>query len=368
MTSSEPRPPGEERLVDFISSITGEERLRIEENLPHGFVRLKIAEAERRQAEHDIRSVEDIVIELVRNSRDAGAHNVLVALRKESGRYRRITVLDDGCGIHGDMHQLIFEPRVTSKSEEFQVDRYGVHGRGMALFSIRSRAEDVQVQSSVPGKGTAIALTVDTSEVTERSDQATVPRLETVDGVEELGPGPHNVPRALLEMSVDSPGISLYMGSFAEVLATLRRLSVKAGVKEESLWQGLCEVDDARELMETSERWLGLPVSERSAYRVLKREIPPLSTIYQAAPRETSGAAVDDGPSTTPPRAATRRRNPVRRILSEDLEEIGSEASRAIEPVIGRYYMKTAGPPSVRRGRGKLIISIHVTGEDGDQQ
>jgi len=46
-------------LLHFVSGITGDARLRIEENLPHGFVRLKVAEAERRQAQHDIRCVED---------------------------------------------------------------------------------------------------------------------------------------------------------------------------------------------------------------------------------------------------------------------------------------------------------------------
>lgn len=137
----EPDPGGDRQLIDFVSSITDGTRFRIEENLPHGFVRLKVAEAERRQAQHDIRSVEDVVTELVRNARDAGARNVLVGFQKEQGRYRRIAVIDDGCGIPEDMHSLVFEPRVTSKSEDFEEDRFGVHGRGMALFSIRSRTK-----------------------------------------------------------------------------------------------------------------------------------------------------------------------------------------------------------------------------------
>src|SRR5450759_1113780 len=161
MASKDESPPsGERDVIDFVSQITDAARFRIEENLPHGFVRLKVAEAERRQAQHDIRSVEDVVTELVRNSRDAGARNVLTGFQKEQGRYRRIAVIDDGCGIPDDMHNLVFEPRVTSKSENFDLDRFGVHGRGMALFSIRSRAENAAIVSSLPDRGTAITLTV----------------------------------------------------------------------------------------------------------------------------------------------------------------------------------------------------------------
>ncbi|MHB8895234.1 MAG: ATP-binding protein, partial [Candidatus Geothermincolia bacterium] len=135
MSSLESSPPsGERDVIDFVSRVTDAARLRIEENLPFGFVRLKVAEAERRQAQHDIRSVEDIVTELVRNSRDAGAKRVMVAFQKEQGRYRKLTVIDDGRGIPVEMHDLVFEPRVTSKSEDFEEDRFGVHGRGMALF------------------------------------------------------------------------------------------------------------------------------------------------------------------------------------------------------------------------------------------
>ena len=42
-------------------------------------------EAERRQAKHDIQHVEDIVIEMLRNARDAGADKVYLATTKEDG-------------------------------------------------------------------------------------------------------------------------------------------------------------------------------------------------------------------------------------------------------------------------------------------
>ena len=85
-------------LMDFVASMGGERKLRVEENLGAGFVRLRVAEAERRQAKHDIRCAEDAVVELLRNSRDAGAQRIFVATSR-TGDLRTITVLDDG-GLH----------------------------------------------------------------------------------------------------------------------------------------------------------------------------------------------------------------------------------------------------------------------------
>lgn len=60
-----------DKLTDFIEDVTGDSHLRVEDDLGDGFVRLRVSEAERRQARHDIRSSEDIVIEMLRNARDA---------------------------------------------------------------------------------------------------------------------------------------------------------------------------------------------------------------------------------------------------------------------------------------------------------
>ncbi|MBU4386033.1 MAG: hypothetical protein KKH73_03465, partial [Actinobacteria bacterium] len=213
---------------------------------------------------------------------------------------------------------------------------------------------------------TAIILSVDTRAVPERSDQATIPGLEVIDGKEDVGSGPHNVPRALLEMSVDSPEMSFYLGSFAEVIATLRGLAGKSEGEEGVIWQGLSGVNDARQLIDLSQS-LGLPVSERNAYRVLGGEIAPLVTVYRMAEKKqaVAGEAEKSRPSSAYGRG-TLKRNPLRRIPREDLAEIGSEATRSVESIIGRYYLKAAGTPHVKRGRGKLIISIYVSGEDGD--
>ena len=101
-------------LISFIASMSGESNLRVEENLGEGFVRLRVAEAERRQAKHDIQHVEDIVIEMLRNARDAGAANIYLATSKEEG-VRTLLFFDDGCGIPSDMHERILT-RVSPQS------------------------------------------------------------------------------------------------------------------------------------------------------------------------------------------------------------------------------------------------------------
>jgi hypothetical protein len=345
-------------LLHFVSGITGDARLRIEENLPHGFVRLKVAEAERRQAQHDIRCVEDIVCELVRNSRDAGARRAFVGFQKERGKFRRITVLDDGCGIPGDMHDIVFEPRVTSKSKDFEEDRFGVHGRGMALFSIRSRAPDASVLFSEAGVGTVMQLTVDTDSVPERSDQATIPSLHTIEGNLEVGAGPHNVARTLLEISVDSPGLELYLGSFAEVLSTLLTLDDSGPAP----WSALSEDCDARGLSRIAVTVLGLPVSERNSYRILNREVSLLQTMVEIASNKQSDIRPDQSPQPAPRPKQTgqRRRSPLRVVKGEDLQAIGDLAASAATSVLEQYYMRPAGSPTVRRSRGRVVISFHV--------
>ncbi len=114
-------------LISFIASMSGEGNLRVEENLGEGFVRLRVSEAERRQAKHDIQHVEDIVIEMLRNARDAGATRIYVATFKEEGM-RSLLFLDNGCGVPEDMRDRIFDARVTSKLESMKMDRWGVHG------------------------------------------------------------------------------------------------------------------------------------------------------------------------------------------------------------------------------------------------
>ena len=145
----------DEALEAFIENVCGDSHLRVEADLGDGFVRLRSAEAERRQAAHDIRSTEDIVIEMLRNARDAHAKSIFLAVSRE-GQRRRLVMIDDGDGVPAAMHERIFEPRVTSKLDSMHMDKWGIHGRGMALYSIAVNAETARVVASDAGKGAAL--------------------------------------------------------------------------------------------------------------------------------------------------------------------------------------------------------------------
>ena len=216
-------------LADFVSSMGGDRALRVEESLGEGFVRLRVAEAERRQAKHDVRCVEDAVMELLRNARDAGARHIYVATSRE-GDLRTVTMLDDGSGIPADMHERIFEARVTSKLETVHMDRWGIHGRGMALFSIRENAVSAEVVSSAPGKGTSIRVVTDVNGLAERADQSSWPSVGVdEDGCETCVRGPHNIVRTCCEFALEERSTcEVYLGSPAEAAATARARAARS--------------------------------------------------------------------------------------------------------------------------------------------
>ena len=101
----------------FFEKLDISRHIKVEEDLGNGFVKLKISEAERRQALQDINSVEDIIIEILRNSRDAASKNIYIATKKVASKRRLIYCIDDGTGIPLKFHDLIFQSRVTSKLE-----------------------------------------------------------------------------------------------------------------------------------------------------------------------------------------------------------------------------------------------------------
>jgi hypothetical protein len=247
-----------------------------------------VPEAERRQAKHDIRSFEDIVIELLRNARDAHAQRIFVATTRE-GAIRTLTMLDDGVGIPLALHDTVFEPRVTSKLETMVMDRCGVHGRGMALYSVRENVSSAKIAASAPHKGSSVMVVADTSELTERADQSTWPTVEPDEtGAPHVARGPHNIVRRLVEFACEHPELELYIGTPTEVVATLvslgrHQLDVADLMFCENLdrlvvWQRPAACADAAELGDIAEH-IGMPISERTAHRILAGELAPLEPV-----------------------------------------------------------------------------------------
>ncbi len=344
-------------LLGFIESVSGDAHLRVEEDLGNGFVRLRTAEAERRQAKHDIRTVEDIIIEVLRNARDADAGAIFLATVRE-GDFRSITVIDNGSGIPEHLRDRIFEPRVTSKLDSMTMDTWGVHGRGMALYSIKCNSVSASVLDSQVNGGSSIAIVVDGNELGERTDQSTLPEVERQDdGRYMVMRGPHNIARTVAEFSVEyRHDVEVYVGSPAEIAATLieygrHRLSDKQllfcdNPRELPICLRLAACVDASELVQCAEM-IGLGLSERTAHRILHAQIAPQKVLIEKIIK--NGQGQQKSPDIF-------KDNRGLKIAPEDIESFSRHLEDAFELIAGRYYLSLSKMPKVSITKN----SIHV--------
>lgn len=358
--------PENNDLLGFVTAVSGDAYLKVEENLGDGYVRLKVSEAERRQAKHDIRSVEDVVVELLRNSRDAHARRIFLATTRE-GDTRSITVIDDGTGVPAEMTERIFEPRVTSKLETMVMDRWGVHGRGMALFSIKSNTEQARVAASGIQKGAAVAVVSDAARLAEKTDQSTWPVVERGDdGALRVARGAHNIIRRSVEFAIEHPGIDVFLGSPSEVLATLVMLA-RFEMDESDLlfcddasrlavWQRPGAAAGAGELADAAEE-LGLIVSERTAHRILAGEITPLRPVLGTV----SGGSAE---SATPAAPDIYRDRRGLKIHHGDLAAFRTDLERAFDAIADRYYLHLKCEPKITVGRDDIRVRFEIEKED----
>jgi hypothetical protein len=352
-------------LIDFVQLVAGEAHLKVEETLGDGFVRLNVSEAERRQAQHDIRTFEDIVVELLRNSRDAHAHRIFIASTRD-GDLRAMTVVDDGVGVPRHLHGAIFEPRVTSKLDTMVTDRWGVHGRGMALFSVKSNVAEARVAASDSHKGMALALLSDTTVLGERADQSSWPTVTLgEDGRPTIGTGPHNIVRRIVEFALEHPEVEVFLGTPTEIVATLyalareeldsARLLFCDDPERLAVWQRPAACADALELVEIA-RSIGLAVSERTAHRVLGGEAPTLESVLRLVL-----PAPDTGEARRPDIYRDRRGL---RIHHTDLAAFRRGLEDAFDVVGERYYVHLKGAPRVTVGRDTITVRFDIEKED----
>ena len=353
----------ESSFLGFVASMGGERSLRVEENLGEGYVRLRVAEAERRQAKHDIRCAEDIVIEMLRNSRDAGAKHIYVATSRE-GDLRTITILDDGSGIPEDMQEHVFEARVTSKLESVHMDRWGVHGRGMALYSVRENAVYAGVVSSAVGKGSSIKVVTDATKLSERTDQSTWPAT----GVDEDGAivcerGPHNIIRTCCEFAIEERSTcEVYVGSPSEIASTARARAARSvgasdlmfidDMGELPVLERLRAAADAAELHVVASS-VGLDMSERTAHRIVSGQIKPLRSVMARLTHR-------GGPKQPKPVDLAHDHRGLK-LSAEDSRDFSRELERAFALLGDRYYLKLEDAPKVRVGKGRIVVTFDVS-------
>lgn len=350
-----------QELISFIASMTGEGNLRVEENLGEGFVRLRVAEAERRQAKHDIQHVEDIVIEMLRNARDAHATTMYVATTKE-GPVRTLLFLDNGSGVPADMHDRIFDARVTSKLESMKMDRWGVHGRGMALYSIRENTDEARVVTSAPGLGSSFKVVADTDRLPERADQSSWPQATRDDtGHWVCSRGPHNIIRTACEFALEEQhGCDVFLGSPAEIAATLHAQALSSLDASKMLFVDdeteLPVVDrlgcasDAADFMRIA-AGLGIEISERTAHRILSGQIKPVRSVTARLLRTRRE------PKPNAPIDLTRDRRGLK-IAQDDLDEFSRTLERDFEGIASRYYLSLTREPRIRVSRDCITVTF----------
>lgn len=355
-------------LISFIASMSGEGSLRVEENLGEGFVRLRVSEAERRQAKHDIQHVEDIVVEMLRNARDAGAQNIYLATSKEEG-VRTLLFLDDGSGVPADMRERIFDARVTSKLESMKMDKWGVHGRGMALFSIKQNTQTAEVVTSGPNLGSAFKVVADTAQLSERADQSTWPQAaKDDDGVLSCVRGPHNISRAVCEFACEElHGCDVYLGTPTEIAATLHahasaridstRLIFLESESDLPVVSRLAYAADAADFIRIASS-LGIELSERTAHRILAGSITPLRSVASRLLREKEKPAQ----KATPIDLERDRRG--LKIAQEDLSSFSRALEHDFNELAARYYLTLTQDPRIRVTKDRITVTFEIGKEE----
>lgn len=352
-------------LAGFVASVNGEGHLRVEFDFGDGFVRLRTSEAERRQAAQDIRNTESIVLELLRNARDAHAAQVFVAMSRESDK-RVLTVIDNGDGIPAAMHEHVFEPRVTSKLDTNHMDAWGMHGRGMALYSISVNAEKAYVADSAPSLGCSMRVETDVRKLPERTDQSSFPTFELSDSGSVNVRGPRNILRTTCEFAIESrDACSVYIGSPVDVAATLysfgrATLSAvdRAFCKDASqlpLVKRLATTADPNSFAELA-AGMGLDVSPRSARRIMDGEIDAMFPILD---RITIAGQAGGGPSKarkTAPASDARSF----KLGKQDAALLAGSAKESFADIAERYYLESDVEPMVRGAKDRIVITIPV--------
>jgi hypothetical protein len=226
-------------------------------DLGAGFARLTGVEGARRGPSR-ITHVEDALLELARNARDAGAARIYVASTLKDRRFRILTVIDDGHGIPESHRDLILEPGVTTRhlNPVTEPGDPSTHGAGLSLYQIKNHSLETRVLST--SSPTSIQATFDTNNLPERTLQSST------------RPSKSNL-RATLERftattNAQSPRLHSYYGPPGRILATLLyhriipRQRDSAGLREAAFG-------------------LGLGVSVRSVQRILRGEVWPVEDV-----------------------------------------------------------------------------------------
>jgi hypothetical protein len=265
------------------------------------------------------------------------------------------------------MRERIFEPRVTSKLDTMVVDRWGVHGRGMALFSVRSNVESARLVASDPHRGSSLVVVSDTSKLAEKADQSKWPTVERdlETGKLVVATGPHNIVRRVVEFAVEHPDLEVFLGTPTEIVASMvahargrldaRQLLFCDDPMDLPVWLRPAVAGDAAELVSLCAS-IGLAISERTGHRVLGGELDPVDSVIES---------VAPTPEVADPRQPDiyRDRRGLR-IAPSDTREFQRRLEEAFDLLAERYYLHLSGEPKVTVGRDSITVRFPVEKDD----
>ena len=330
---------GDGNLASFIEDVCGEGHLRVETDLGGGFVRLRSSEAERRQAAQDIRSSEDIIIEMLRNARDAHASNIFVACTRE-GSTRRIVMIDDGDGVPKHLQRTVF----------------------------------ATISASDSGLGSAFVIQTDLNKLPEKTDQSSFPTFELNEAGTVAVRGPKNILRTACEFAIESrAAVNVFIGSSTDIAATLYAF----GLGKLSAEDRLCGEHDPRlpickrlsacsslsAFHQTAES-LGLLMSERSARRILDGQIAPLSPLLAKITidglQTTHALEREEAKSQGKTANATSRHAKGLKLADEDAARFARQVSQAYAELADAYYLDANIEPHIRVSKDAIRITIPV--------
>ena len=308
-------------------------------DLGAGFARLAGTEGLRRTPV-SLRSVEDALFEILRNSRDAGARNVYVASILKARRYRSLTVIDDGTGIPETHAHLVFEPGVTTRHLVPVLETTdggpgtptpSPHGAGLSLHHIKQSAVSAEVLRAA--SPTVIRAVFDTREgLPEKSLQS-------------ASKPPRSNLLAVLSRFFQAtrrsanPPPNLYYGSPAGILARLLQTHI---IQKEA--------NSASELRRRAKS-LGLDVSLRTVQRVMAGGV---------AGAERVGASLAEGGGDERSRGVVGGgsvgvRGPILNLGDAELEELSAVLRRAARA----SYLELFGLAAEGRP-GEIVIKARI--------
>ena len=246
------------------------------------------------------------------------------------------------------------------------MDKWGIHGRGMALYSIAVNAETARVVASDAGKGAALFVETNLDKLGEKTDQSSFPVFERTESGSIAVRGPKNILRTACEFAIECRhDCTVYLGSLTDIAATLYAFGLSsltsamrafcADASELPVAKRLSVAVDPASFADEAEA-LGLVISERSAHRILDGEIAPVEPLINRVRIE---GEADARPAARPAKAPAGDARGLR-IAPEDLESFSRRVACAFSDLARDYYLESAVKPDVRVGKDGVHIRIPV--------